>query len=505
MLTARRGALALIVIILSSLAFRVHVSTECSFWLDEVVTHLDVLKPWPAVFDGPSRAHPPLMYVVVKSVIEIIGESETRLRLVSLFFGCVLLAATHELGLALGLKVGPSLLAVATLALTPFFIQHATEARHYAMVAALTTLATTRALRWLSGPRPRMRDLIGFAATALAAAYTHYFGVAYALALLGCVVIGIAPAWKQARPWRRAAMIGILVVLLVALCSVAVRAAAVGRSYAGDAQSKPLLDANFLLKTFGNFALMRSETWALAIELPLALLGLVLLTWRLRGVARLLPLGIGIAPVVAALFISSRHFVAVRYLAPSLVFYHLGAWIAVLTAFDRVRIALASRARWGPFASLPAGVALAAVLAARLREYPEGFGAGGDDYRGLQRYFVSKLAKDTRLVTYVGSAGELLMGKEYSVGSRPIRLERFRPVKGIDRYLVIEVHVESSRRPALEKLIRRQLGVSAQRWRSLPLVPLPHSIYQSPVSARLVDVSSEAGSPSPPRKRHQKP
>ncbi|MEO6602025.1 MAG: glycosyltransferase family 39 protein [Polyangiaceae bacterium] len=491
--TARRGVFALACIVLASLAYRVHVARVCSFWLDEVDTHLKSLKPWSVVLQGPTRENPPLMYVLVKGAIGIFGASELGVRAVSLFFGCILLVAAYELCLELGLPVGRALLVVATLALSPFFIRHTTEARQYAIFSACITLATTRALRLLAG-KVRAGDLAGFVVCASAAAYTQYFGLAYSLALLGAVIVGIAPAWKQSSPSRRAALVGMLTVLGVVLGFIAVRAASLGRHYAvgtGGAHEWQAFNLSLVRAFTEEFSFLGNHTWSLWIEPCLAVIGIVLLSWRLRGVARLLPVGLGLSPCAAVLFVSAEHFIAPRYVAPSAVWYHLGACVALFAAIDQLRRLLPTRGRSALLAPVVASLALAGLLGARLREYPDGFGAGTDDYRGLQRYFLSNLAGDTAFVGYNGFFGELLFGNEYSVGSRPIRLEKFRAVPGIDRYLVVEIHVDDERRRELERLVEKKFGLSVQEWRSLPLVPTPHSTYQPAVLARIVHFHSD--------------
>ncbi len=504
--TARRGAWALAVVVFVSLAFRVHVSRECSLWLDEMLTAQGISKPWPAVLKGPSPAHPPLMYVLLRAVVAVFGDGDTGLRSLSLFFGCVLLVATYELCLELRLSVGRALLVVGTLALTPFFIRHATEARHYAMLAALTTLATTRALRWLHG-QARARDIVACAACILGAAWTHYFGLAYAAALLAALIVGGGPNWKQARAPQRVALLALLGALITGLALVALRAGAVGRRYtAPETAMQPGLTLNEDLaeRIPREFSFIANEGWALAIEPTLALVGIVLLTLRGRGVARLLPLGIGVAPCLAALLIPSRHFLAPRYLAPSFVFYHLGSCVALFAASDRLRAAWSHGTPAARLAPLASGLVLAGLLGARLREYPEGFGAGLEDYRGLQRYIQTSLPPATKVVAYIGSYAREFYGKHYVLDSLPIDLERFRPVKGVERYLVVEIHVGDRRRARLEKLVKLQLGVSPQAWRSLPLVPIPHTIYQTPVSARLVQLPSDWQPPPPLKKRQRK-
>jgi len=503
--TARCGLLVLVLIVLASLAFRLLISSQCALWLDEASTFLHAGQHWPSVLKGPSREHPPLMYVVVKLVTGVLGTSETALRATSLFFGCVLLIAMYELCRELRLNVVRSLLVVATLALCPFFIRHSTEARHYAMLTVFITLATTRVVR---GPK-RLRDVFVFAVAAFAAAYTQYFGLAYALALLTTMLLGIPGAWKRVRLFGWVLRIGLLIGLMKLLADVGARAAALGRFYdtGGNVTSTGISVNTELLRAcvdeFSFFIAYESK-WFF-VEPVLALIGLALLTWRLRGPARLLPFGIGVAPCIAVMFISAGHFIAARYLLPSAILYHLAACLALFEAFALMRRLLARHARVSAFAPAIAGLALAVLVTFRFAQFPVGFAIGQSDYRGLQRYLVEH-KKDTRLVAYYGLFGQILMGKPYAIGSTPIQLEKFRPVRGINRYLVAEFHLGTSpeRHADLESLIQKLFDVSPEAWRALPLVPLTHSTYQPPVMARLVEVPRGHVYPAVKKRRHQK-
>ncbi len=241
-----------------------------------------------------------------------------------------------------------------------------------------------------------------------------------------------------------------------------------------------------------SFRFFVNDVWALAIQPALAVLGLLILTRRMRGVARLLPLGLGFLPCVAVMFVSARHFIAARYVIPSVIWYHVGSCVTLFAGIDRLRLALPQVGRTALLAPLGAWLAFAGLLGARLREYPQGFNVGTNDYRGLQRYFVAHLAQDTAFVSYNGFFGEVLFGKEYRVGSQPIRLEKFHRVRGIDRYLIAEIHIDDERRPELESLVETKLGISVEQWRALPVIAVPHSIYQYPVQARVVQLPHES-------------
>jgi hypothetical protein len=463
-------AIALFAIVLASLAFRVHVSKQCSLWLDEVLTHQEVGAPWPVVLGGPERVHPPLLFVLVKLVVSLFGGSATSLRAVSLVFGCVLLLATDWLCAELGLTPARRLGAVVALAITPFFLRHATEARQYALFPALGTLATAATLRLLREPT-RVGILAVFAASAGAMAATQYFGLAYALALLGVVTLGTLPAWLRMELPTRQRLTAALLVL----------ASYYSENYDGAGTSTWQSLLELMVR---HFAFTTANAVGLVQPL-LAAAGLVLLGRSLAGLARIVPAALTFAPCVGALFITSGHFVAPRYLAPAWVLYEIGTCAALFALGDLLRrtaarlpAMLAVALAWLPFVA-PVGL--------RLAEYPDAFGTGDDDYRGLQRYFLEHLRSDTALVTYVGRFGDRIMGSEYSVGRRPIPLERFRPVPGVQRYLLAEIHVHSSDRGAqLESLVQSRMGIPLDVWRALAPLDLPGTTYQPPVTARLI-------------------
>ena len=484
-LRRRSHAIALGVIVLASLAYRLHASRACSLWLDEDYTHTEVVRSWPAVLAGPEPVHPPLFFVLTKLALVPFGYSETGLRAVSLGFGCVLLVAVYWLCLELGLAAVRALVVVALLAITPFFIGHAIEARQYALYPALGTLALVFVLRLLREPN-RLRHGVGFAASAAAMAATHYFGVAYACALLAVLVWGLFARRRELdHAPRRVLAAGLVVTaLLGVLALLLAHAVALARFYGNHKAgrgSEPwpvLLDA-----LIAKFALVRGHTGE-RLELAFAVVGLALVSRSLRGVARTVLLPLTFVPCALSLCISSGHFVAPRYLAPSWVLYHVGACVALFALAERVRALLA---RVTPkVAPALAWLFLLVPVVPRLAEYPLEFGAGEDDYRGLERYFMAHLAPKTALVTFPGHAGIRMMEFEYPVNAPPIELEHFHGRSGIERYLIAEIHLPASRRAEFDHLIEKDFGLSAQAWRDTPFIDLPGTEYQRGVRARLL-------------------
>ena len=492
-------------IVLASLLFRVHVSNECSLWLDETITRADVLKSWPVVLAGPERVHPPLLFVLTKAVTQVFGTGETSLRAVSLVFGCVLLVAVYWLAAELGLKPLRRLAVVASLAVAPFFLRHATEARQYALFPAFGTLAIAATLRLWREP-VQLRYLALFATSAAGMALTHYFGLAYAVALFGVVMLGTLLRWPELVVGRRTLAAALLIVLplLGVFAWVALRAVDLARYYdRRQSGSGTVPWPDLLRELLREFAF----TTAPSIRIPqavLAAVGLALLGRSLRGGARLVPATLAFGPCLVALFITSGHFVAARYLAPSWVLYHVGACAALFELGDRARL-LATRAparlgaalAWAPFV-LPLGL--------RFAEYPDAYGTGEEDYRGFQRDFVAKFARDTVLVTYDSGFADRILSV-YGVGQRTLALDKFRPVHGVKRYLVAEMHVRgAARRAKFEALLAARMGISPSVWQSLPLVDLPETTYQPSVPARLIVFDDDQSIALPaPRTRREPP
>jgi Dolichyl-phosphate-mannose-protein mannosyltransferase len=480
----RPHSVLLVGIVLASLVFRLYVSRRCSLWLDEAWTRHDASTPWGDLVRGPSREHPPLMYCLVRLAIDVFGTSETAIRSVSLLFGCVLLVAVYQLCLELEFHATAALVVVASLAVSPFFIRHATEARQYAMLPAFTTLAAIFTLRLLREPGS-FTALVGFAASAAGAATTHYFGLAYACALLAAIGVGTVPSWRHhvlpPRIQVRSALV--LGALLLVLGLVVLRAAMLARFYSSHtvgAKGRDLLGT--ILREFG---FLEKRPRAAIGECFISAAGLCFVAWRLRGMARVLPLALAFLPCAVALLISSGHAVFPRYLAPSFVFYQLGVSAAFLGLWDWIRGEGAWRkpAHW--VRSLVAAPVLLVPLGVRLSEYPTGFGAGHAYYAGLQAYLEGAPARDTALVVFPRFQGMFIMNVQYPITVPMLSLETFERKPGIKQYVIAEFEPSSQERD-FEDLLVRHLHVSRRQWRATPVLRLGYTQFQPAVRAHLL-------------------
>jgi len=468
-------------VVVASLALRIHVSKQCSLWLDEVWTLSDARAPWPELLRGPSREHPPLMYLPVRLLLDLFGTSELVLRSVSLFFGCVLLVAVYLLCLELELTRTEALVTVVSFALAPFFMRHAVEARQYAMVSAFTTLELVFVLRLLRDPH-HFPALVGAALSSAGAATTHYFGLAYACCLLGVLAVGTFPSWRDAlKPARlRPRVVLVLGALALVLALVALRAVWLFlfyRNYSTGPHPRALEGT-----IMSEFAFLPGRRGT-AVQALLAGVGLALLGVRQRGIARVLPFAMGLPPLGLVLLLSSGHGVVPRYLAPSWVLYQLGS----AATFVAVTRALRCSSRlWLKLLGTVSAAALVLVpLVLRVEAYPNGYGTGAAYYAGLQEYLASSRGRGTALVVYPSFPGAFIMRVGYPVKTPLVALEHFQPVPGVRRYLVAEFE-HASRVHDLEALVEQQFHISRREWRSLPLVRLEHTQFQVPVRARVV-------------------
>ncbi len=125
--------------------------------------------------------HPVASYFVQRAWLGVAGDSEFALRFPSAWFGVLAVALLLRLAMRLGFRRGPALLAMALLAISPYAIWHAQDARMYSMSLALTTAAVWLGIETLQ--RQRMAWGLTYTAVAWLALHTHYYAVFVLLAL----------------------------------------------------------------------------------------------------------------------------------------------------------------------------------------------------------------------------------------------------------------------------------------------------------------------------------
>lgn len=138
---------------------------------------------WHSLTSAVARAradvHPPLYFVALDVWTLLAGESVLAVRLLSVWFGLIGVAATGALGKRLfGYRAG--LVAMLALGTASMVVYYSREARMYSLLLALAALAVLAYWRWLR--RPTAFRTVIYGAVMAALLYTHYAGVFIILA-----------------------------------------------------------------------------------------------------------------------------------------------------------------------------------------------------------------------------------------------------------------------------------------------------------------------------------
>jgi mannosyltransferase len=260
-------------------------------WFDEVLTADWVARPWREMLAlCLADNHPPLYFVVVKLVRDLLGDTPWVLRLPSAVIGAVAipLAAATAATLA-DRRAGRW--AAWFAALSPFLVHHGQEARMYALVGTLAAANLLALARFTTGRAARLGAL--FAVTAAGLAATHYYTVFY---LGGAVLAAVAARPRELRAWLPAAAVA-----SAASTGALLTAALLARHQGGGSyefgwfvlpgtlwslvSGYAFLPDTFALHAEGSRAALRHVPVALAAAPALAacaLLGLGVLDWRAR-------------------------------------------------------------------------------------------------------------------------------------------------------------------------------------------------------------------------------
>lgn len=177
--TTLRWFLLAVAIILVASWLRFHWLAAQSFWNDEGNSARLSERSLRLILEGTaSDVHPPLYYLLLRGWRELVGESEFGLRSLSAFAGVVTVAGAWALVRLGGWQRGWTerrVVAVAALlvAVSPALVYYSQEARMYALLACLATLATVALLVWLRSGDWRVAG--GYVVLLTAGLYTHYF------------------------------------------------------------------------------------------------------------------------------------------------------------------------------------------------------------------------------------------------------------------------------------------------------------------------------------------
>ena len=185
----RRTWVALGLILLLALGLRLVNLGGRTLWYDEAFAVLFAEKGWDAMVDGTltpvdggaADVHPLLYYLLLDAWMEAYGQGVFAVRLLSALVGVATVGAVFGL-VRDWFSDGRTGLAAAFLtAVVPFHVQYSQEARMYALLALLLTLATW--LYWRAWVRPGVGYWLGFGMVAGLSMYAQQLAAFYLLAL----------------------------------------------------------------------------------------------------------------------------------------------------------------------------------------------------------------------------------------------------------------------------------------------------------------------------------
>jgi 4-amino-4-deoxy-L-arabinose transferase-like glycosyltransferase len=247
----RRRAIVAAVVVIVAIGVVLRFVTRSDLWLDEALTvniarlPFGHIAPW-LKHDGA----PPLFYWMLHGWTALFGSGDVATRSLS---GVISLLA-FPLAWWGGQRAGgrrTAWIAVVVLALNPFAIRYATEARMYALeitVVFAGILAVRRAVE-----RPSFLRLALVALAAAALAWSHY----WALGLLGATVVVLAlVAWRSDDPVlrRSAALTAGAVVLGTASLIAWVPTMLYQKHHTGTPWATPQLPPGPIVQSFGEFS-----------------------------------------------------------------------------------------------------------------------------------------------------------------------------------------------------------------------------------------------------------
>lgn len=178
-------------LVLFALAIRLFMLGTQDIWWDEARNLFTASRPLEAIASAPELdIHPPFYFYLLHFWIDIVGTGEFVVRFFSLWFGVALVPLAFRLGTYLrNQTVG--WWAAFLVALSPFLVDEAQQARMYTLLLFLATLSMYFLLR--AQKSRRRRDWMMYVLTAGLGFYTHY-SFLYILAtqnlfLLLCLVV----------------------------------------------------------------------------------------------------------------------------------------------------------------------------------------------------------------------------------------------------------------------------------------------------------------------------
>jgi dolichyl-phosphate-mannose-protein mannosyltransferase len=306
------------------MGLRLHGLGSQSLWVDEIYSHRISTLPLGEILAARPGDKPPLDYALQHLSLQALGDTETALRLPAAVAGSLTPLALFALVCALfGTSAG--LAAMTALVFSPLHMRYSQEARPYAPMFLLITVATWSLVEVQRRESERRRLWALHTLAVIAATWTHYLSLLWMLLLqVWCWAMWLR---RRRTPEARrafAAARGAGLVMLVAVLSVAPLWLWLphGESHGADDPftfNLSLLGRTLLLFAFGATH-EQAPPVAGAVGLALALLGF-LWGWRRspEGTSLLLLLFGGMWGVCLVFYAAIDHWLATRYFTPGML------------------------------------------------------------------------------------------------------------------------------------------------------------------------------------------
>ncbi len=196
---------ALLALLLLAFGLRVYALGSQELRGDEAFGYFFMQQPYGDLIPATlalQEPHPVASYFLHKAWLSLAGDSEFSLRFFSLWWGVLAVALLWRLARRLGFGPWPANLAALFMAVSPYLLWHAQDARMYTMSLALTTATVLFAVEALQ--RGRWPWAAAYIVTALLALHTHYYAI-FVVAALNLFVVGRALFVPRTRallaPW----------------------------------------------------------------------------------------------------------------------------------------------------------------------------------------------------------------------------------------------------------------------------------------------------------------
>jgi len=326
------------ILIISALS-RFYNNTALALWHDEAFSALYIRYPWGEMMHRIGLdVHPPLYYWVLRVWSYGAGDSLLSLRLLSILFGVLTVWAGYMfLRAAFGKKI--ALAGALLLALNPFQIQYALEARMYTLGTFLALWSSYFLVKALESENLHAKYWIGYTLTIAAALYTHYYLV-FTIAAQGLFLLIYCLRYRDGKKFiaGMASYIGAAILYIAWVPTFLAQIARVQESYWIPPMTAWSVPGTLWKMIFGGTGIRNS---ILAIATVVTLIILVRVIRRTTNVYKWFVILSVVIPVLAAVALSLRTDI---YLDRYFVFASLFFTILVLLAINSLSRPVL---RWG--------------------------------------------------------------------------------------------------------------------------------------------------------------